>query len=151
MPFYFVVLLVVLADQASKFWIRSHVKIGAYTTVWGIPVTHYENSGIAHSMLQGYGRYFAVAAFIFVIFILYYRSRNVHKGLLLELSLGFLCGGALGNGIDRVIFGHVTDFLLINSGHGILNLSDYSINIGVVLYLVSFIYELLIKRKRSIM
>jgi signal peptidase II len=151
MPFYFVVFLVVLVDQASKFWIRSHVKIGAYTTVWGLPVTHYENSGIAHSMLQGFGRYFAVAAFIFVIIILYYRSRSVHKGVLLEMSLGFLSGGALGNAIDRVVFGHVTDFLLINSGRGILNLSDYSINIGVVLYLVNFIYELLIKKKRSIM
>ena len=120
MPFYFVALLVVLVDQASKFWIRINVKIGAYTTVWGLPVTHYENSGIAHSMLQGYGRYFAIVALIFVIIILYYRSRSVHKGLLLEISLGFLSGGAIGNAIDRVVFGHVTDFMLIDSGRGFL-------------------------------
>lgn len=150
MLYYFVVALVVLMDQASKFWIRSHVKIGAYTTVWGITVTRYENYGIAHSMLQGYGRYFAVAAILFVSIVLYYRRRRAEKSVLLEMSLGFLSGGAIGNAIDRIVFGHVTDFLQINSGRGILNLSDYAINIGVILFLINFIYESFTKKKRPI-
>jgi signal peptidase II len=56
------------------------------------------------------------------------------KGALIDSSFGFLVGGAIGNGIDRLLFGQVTDFI-IRSG-GILNLADHAIELGVLLLII---------------
>ncbi len=59
------------------------------------------------------------------------------KSALIDCSFGFLVGGAIGNGTDRLLFGQVTDFI-IRSG-GILNLTDHAIEMGgllLIIYLV---------------
>ncbi|KHF34148.1 Lipoprotein signal peptidase [Paenibacillus sp. P1XP2] len=53
--------------------------------------------------------------------------------MVLELAAGFLAGGALGNALDRLMYGKVTDFLVWGSRSGIMNIADLAINAGVVL------------------
>ncbi|KIL37309.1 signal peptidase II [Cohnella kolymensis] len=136
MFFYVIAIFVVIIDQISKNLIRAYVDIGETTSFWGIPITHYENSGMASSLFQGYGRLFGVVAVVFVIVIHHYRRKGDIKGPLLDISFGFLVGGAVGNGIDRLLFGQVTDFLISFPSKGILNLSDHAIQIGVLLLIL---------------
>jgi len=138
MLFTILAILVTAVDQGSKIWIRAHMKVGASVPVWEsfLHFTHYENSGMANSLFQGYARLFAVLAVLFIISVLYYRKKGELKGTLMDISMGFLVGGAAGNAIDRMIFGKVTDFLEFTWGHGILNLADVAINIGVLLFLI---------------
>ncbi|BBI35439.1 signal peptidase II [Cohnella abietis] len=131
MLFYAIAIIVVLADQISKILIRLYINIGDDFLLWGVRLTHYENSGMAGSSFQGYGRLFGVIAVLFVIGVLYYRRKGELGGAILSSSMGFLVGGAIGNGIDRLLFGQVTDFI-IRAG-GILNFADHAIEIGVVL------------------
>lgn len=71
---------------------------------------------------------------LFVIGVFYFRRTGEMNGALIDSSLGFLVGGAIGNGIDRLLFGQVTDFI-IRSG-GVLNLADHAIEMGVFLLII---------------
>ncbi|OKP82449.1 signal peptidase II [Paenibacillus sp. P3E] len=136
--FYLISILVVIADQAAKWWVRSNMQLGETLPVWSghLQFTYYENSGAAFSSFQGYGKYFAIIAVLFVAAIFYYRRKGELRGTVLEAASGFLVGGALGNAIDRVIYHQVTDFLVFGSRGGILNLADLAINAGGLLVLV---------------
>lgn len=133
MPFYLTWILVLIADQLTKLIVRLHLPEGETVFFWGLELTHYENAGMAFSLFQGYARLFAAVAVIFVIGILYFRKHEPKRGALVDVGLGFLAGGAIGNAIDRIVFGRVTDFLVSPSGKGILNLADQAINVGIVL------------------
>ncbi|HZG55691.1 signal peptidase II [Paenibacillus sp.] len=134
MLFYVIALIVVVLDQLSKFLIRAYVDLNEIFILWGMQFTHIENSGMAGSFFQGYARLFGIAAVFFVMGVLYYRRNGEMKGALIDCSFGFLVGGAIGNGIDRLLYGQVTDFI-IRSG-GILNLADHAIEMGVLLLIV---------------
>lgn len=77
---------------------------------------------------------FIVAAVGAVIGILVYYPRFPQGDWLIRLSMGLLMGGALGNLIDRLIFGHVTDFISV-SHFAIINFADIWINIGVGVFI----------------
>ena len=134
MPFYVIAILVIVMDQLSKYLIRFYIDINETFSLWGIQLTHIENSGMAGGLFQGYARLFGVVAVLFVIGVLYFRKTGEIKGTLIDCSFGFLVGGAIGNGIDRLLFGQVTDFI-IRSG-GILNLADHAIEVGVLLLII---------------
>ncbi|KKC47221.1 MULTISPECIES: signal peptidase II [Paenibacillus] len=134
MLFYSIAVLTFMLDQATKWLIRRNLEIGD-SFPWGpFQISRYENSGMAGSLFQGYGTLFGIAALLFVVAILYYRGTLEKKRILLEASFGLLVGGAAGNGIDRLLFGRVTDFL-VRSG-GILNVADHAIEAGVLLLLI---------------
>ncbi|ASA20492.1 signal peptidase II [Paenibacillus donghaensis] len=141
--FYLLSILVVLADQAAKWGVRSNMELGETIPVWSghLQFTYYENSGAAFSSFQGYGQYFAIVAVAFVAAVFYYRRKGELRGPLLEAASGFLVGGAVGNAIDRVIYHQVTDFLVFGSRGGILNLADLAINAGGLLVVVYLLKE----------
>jgi len=136
MFFYVPALLALLADQLSKYIVRSSLAVGETVYLGTLQLTHYENAGMAFSLLQGYARLFALAAILFVAGVLYYRKHEAPKGILINAGLGLLVGGAIGNALDRIMFGKVTDFLVSRSGDGILNLADHAIQMGIVLLLL---------------
>jgi signal peptidase II len=149
--FYILVLLITVVDQLSKYWIRMNLNVGESFELWKgvLTITHYENSGIAFSSFQGYGRYFVPFAILTVVFIINIRKRLQNKRLLFDIGTGFLCGGAIGNAIDRIFYNQVTDFIAFHFNHGILNFSDYAINVGILFMFIDwFVSE--IKKKRLI-
>ncbi|GIO29125.1 MULTISPECIES: signal peptidase II [Paenibacillus] len=141
MAFYMLALIVLLIDQGSKWWIRVHMFVGEQRNVLA-PYLHfeyYQNSGAAFSSFQGYGKWFAYLAVVVVAALIYYRVNGAIRGWVLELAAGFIAGGALGNALDRLIFGKVTDFIVWGSGSGIMNIADLAINAGVILLIVGML------------
>lgn len=157
MLFYLISVLVIIADQTAKILVRAHMQLGETIHIWSpyLQFSYYENSGAAFSSFQGYGKYFAVVAALFVAAVFYYRRKGELNGFLLEAASGFLVGGAVGNAVDRVIFHQVTDFLVFGRDGGILNLADLAINAGGLLIIVHLITEKLksvsAKRRGNIM
>ncbi|WP_276356586.1 signal peptidase II [Cohnella caldifontis] len=143
MRFYFLALLALAADQVSKIWVRTHLKVGESIVVWDpvLDFTRYENSGIARSMLQGYGRYFVIAAALVIFMIGYFRNKGELKGPVLGTGAALLAGGAAGNAVDRLLFNQVTDFIAFRSHNGILNLADYAITWGGALIVLGVVLE----------
>jgi signal peptidase II len=134
MLFYIIAIFVILMDQLSKYLIRIYIDINEQFTWRGIELTHIENSGMAGGLFPGHARLFGLGAVLFVIGVLYIRRTGEMNGALIDSSFGFLVGGGIGNGIDRLLFGQVTDFI-IRSG-GVLNLADHAIEIGVILLII---------------
>jgi signal peptidase II len=97
-------------------------------------------------MLQGFGDIFTVLAIIVAIAILYYFPQVPRQDWLLRLAMCMQFGGALGNLIDRLIQGHVTDFISLGA-FPVFNVADSSISVGVaILVLGMWLKERAVKK-----
>lgn len=98
------------------------------------------NTGVAFSFLSSFGAVGLAtmsAAILLVVVILWSRTPRAHR--LAWFGFGLIAGGALGNLIDRVLLGHVVDYVLLMHGSwsfAIFNLADAFITVGVVLVIV---------------
>ncbi|THF74173.1 signal peptidase II [Cohnella fermenti] len=127
--------LVVLLDQAAKLWVRLHLEVGESLPVRdGFQLTYFRNSGAMGSSFEGYGRWFVLPALLVAVWAVYSLHKGMMRGVLMKLGAALFVGGAIGNAIDRIAFGWVTDFL--DFGRGISNLADHAITAGLALILV---------------
>jgi signal peptidase II len=118
MVFVSVWLLVVLADQLSKTWIRSHLEIGqSLFDVGFFRIIRIYNTGAVFGIFKDQSLIFIIVAIIGIIVILLLvflmRSRwPFLDNMLVRTGIGLIIGGTTGNLIDRFLFnGRVTDFL----------------------------------------
>lgn len=128
-------------DQLTKAMVRKQISPSEQITV--IPdhltLTNIENSGAFLSMGQTWWQplksvLFIVLPTIVLLLGMYYMLRLGGRRPWLTLALGFAIGGGIGNMIDRLRYGSVTDFVHIRVGPlqtGIFNMADVSIMIGV--------------------
>ncbi len=145
--FYATALLVLLLDQSSKVAIRAALEPGQSIPDEGLlRLTYVTNTGAAFGILPDQTLILTLVAVVVSAVILVYGNSMAYRGWLLGVTLGLQLGGAVGNLIDRVLFGHVTDFLDLRNFDGqniwpVFNLSDSSIVVGVILlgiYLIFF-------------
>ncbi len=139
-------LVVFTLDQLSKTWIATKLNFptywpgeGAITVIDGFfYLVHVGNTGAAWSMFRDQSAILALLAGITLLGIFFWRR---HLGLhdrRVQISFGLLCGGIVGNFLDRILHGHVIDFLDFHFGDYIyptFNLADIGICVGVLLYL----------------
>jgi signal peptidase II len=151
-----VILLVVLCDQASKWWIVSHFSL--HESVAILPgffnLTFLTNTGAAFGFLAGqpalWRHVFFIAVSVvalLVIGMLYLRLRRI--SFFYEIALALIAGGALGNLIDRVRYGSVVDFLDFYVGRHhwpAFNAADSAITVGVAVFLV---YSLFFEERKK--
>jgi signal peptidase II len=147
MKYYLYALIVFLLDQATKWMIVKRIPIGEERPVIGdfFVITSHRNRGAAFGILQDQRWFFIVITLAVVIGILWYIRRTIREGKgLLSFALSLLLGGALGNFLDRALFGEVVDFLQFTFDfslfgkaiyyiYPIFNLADSAIVIGVIL------------------
>jgi signal peptidase II len=142
-PWYALALLVVVLDQLTKYWASTSFTYGearAVTGFFNLVLTY--NKGAAFSFLAGAagwqrGFFIAIAlAAVVVISVLLVR----HAGeKLFCLALALILGGAIGNVVDRMVLGHVVDFLDFHFAGWhwpAFNLADSAITVGAVLLVV---------------
>jgi len=139
------VLLNIGCDQISKKIVRKNVEDTAYIEVIDnhFFLTNVENTGA----MLGFGQHLSpILKIIFlqvipviVLFILLFRIlRKSDMDKWLTVAFACVIGGGIGNLIDRIAHGSVTDFFLIKLGFlktGIFNMADVSVTMGVVLLL----------------
>jgi signal peptidase II len=126
--------VVVALDQATKALVRANVEIGDSDGVFpGVEIVHVRNEGVAFSRFSGGGTIVTIIVAAALVALLAYFVTHLHKPLV-WLPTGMLLGGALGNIIDRVRDGAVTDFIKL-PGWPAFNVADISITFGVVVLL----------------
>ena len=136
--FFLIALLVVVADQLSKTWIRSYPEEQPIFEVGFFRLIHIHNTGAAFGLFQGQSFALTIVALVGVAAILVYalfiyRSFPRLDSMLGKSALGLVLGGTVGNLIDRLHFGYVTDFI----GVGIwpaFNIADSAITVGVIVF-----------------
>ena len=138
--------IIILLDQITKVLIVGNYKLGDGTVVTSFfNVVRAHNTGAAFSFLAnagGWQRWFftgiGIAAALFITYLL-----KAHAGQkLFSFAMACILGGAIGNVIDRVLYGYVVDFLdfhwsflspLFHGGHfPAFNIADSAISIGAV-------------------
>ncbi len=143
-----IILLVLLnigCDQISKDVVRKNVVANDYIEVVGnnLILTNVENTGAMLGFGQNLPPILKVillqAIPVIILLVLLYRilrKRNLDKFMV--IAFAFVIGGGIGNLIDRITHGSVTDFFLIELGFfktGIFNMADVSVTLGVLMIL----------------
>jgi signal peptidase II len=135
---------VFILDQASKAWIGAHLAFGTYGEPGAIVVApgffylvHVGNTGAAWSLFSGRSMALAVVAAGTLVAIFLWRRALGLRAQLVQVSFGLLCGGIVGNLVDRLRHGHVIDFLDFHFGSYVyptFNIADSGICVGVAIY-----------------
>lgn len=151
-PFLLAAVLVAL-DQATKALAVSAIAIGERAASWWgfFHLTHVRNTGAAFGLLRDRGLDLGVVTIdgvqllglvslsvALAIAVALVRAR--HLPALVSWALGLLLGGAVGNGVDRLRLGYVTDFLQMQAGwfdFPVFNVADMAIVAGAALLVLS--------------
>lgn len=140
-------LIVLAADQASKFWAVNNLQSTKGIKIIGdvLEFQYVENRGAAFGILQGQMWLFYVLTVVVIAILIYYLFHYVKDSLFMNITIGLILGGALGNFVDRLFRSFVVDFIkidLIDSYRfPVFNIADIAITVGAVLF---FIYVLFI-------
>ncbi len=129
---------VLVADQLSKRAIENSVIPGEERNVFpGLSFVNTRNQGVAFGFLPGSQTIVTILIAVAIGVLLTYFARHMDRPLI-WLPTGMLLGGAIGNILDRLRHGSVTDFVKFPLGWPPFNLADASITLGIViLFLVA--------------
>ena len=139
-------ILVIILDQAVKFWVSD--------TLFGTDVVRFipgvislvnvHNDGAAFSFLSGQGAriYFIIATVVFVLLVIIALATNFIRGKFSRWCLVFVAAGGLANMIDRVLYGYVQDMFKVELfNFAIFNVADIFITVFSILFALSMIFE----------
>ena len=126
---------IVVLDQWTKSLIRNTLAFGEIWSpwVWLTPyarVVHWHNTGVAFGMFQNNNFLFAILVSIIALVIIIYYPQLTKGDRFLMIALSMQLGGAVGNLIDRVTDGYVTDFISVGN-FAVFNVADASVTVGV--------------------
>ena len=142
--FSLIVLLIVFADQLSKIWIRANLYQGQSIFDAGFfRITYIHNTGAAFGLLQGQSFALTIVAFIGIAAVLLcafrcHRFLPFLDSMLGKSALGLVLGGTVGNLIDRLRFGYVTDFIDFRIWP-VFNIADSAVTVGIIVFAYSIL------------
>jgi signal peptidase II len=146
--FWTLLLVTLLLDQASKWWVIlfSGYTPGFYPPFSGTEVipgvfnlVYTTNPGAAWGMFSGFGFALAILGFITLILLFVFRRDLEVRQRSGQLAFGLITGGIVGNTIDRIVHGHVIDFIDIDLQFyrwPTFNIADCGIVVGAGLYII---------------
>lgn len=125
--------LVFLLDQFAKFLVREFLPFrSSFPSDGFFRITHTHNTGSAFGLFQDQNTPLIVASLVGIaVLVMIFHSQR-RPGSLLRLSIGLQLGGAVGNLLDRLRLGHVTDFMDVGAWP-VFNIADASIVTGLVM------------------
>jgi signal peptidase II len=131
-----VMVCVVAIDQVTKHWVESSIVLSEERKLLpGIQLVYTRNRGVAFGFLPGNHVAVTILIGLALLVLLAYFALHSTRALL-WLPTGMIAGGALGNIVDRLRHGSVTDFIKLPLGWPPFNLADASITLGVLILFV---------------
>jgi signal peptidase II len=132
---------ILLLDQVTKAMVVGAIALGERVKVVGdlVWLWHVRNEGAAFSLFQGGQLFFYAVSLLALAMLLYFQRAFRGRGTLLFVVLGLVLGGTLGNLVDRVRFGYVTDFISVGIGDlrwPTWNVADASLVVGILALVV---------------
>ncbi|MCJ7522961.1 MAG: signal peptidase II [Dehalococcoidia bacterium] len=146
LPLFLIALTVIGVDQLSKYLVRANMELGQSIPSEGlVRLTYTTNTGGAFGLFANQTFLLSLAAVLAITILVLYLRYLPRGSTLLNVGLGLDLGGAIGNLIDRVRLGEVTDFIDIGAWP-VFNLADSAIVVGT--FLIAY-YLLFAAKKRA--
>jgi signal peptidase II len=128
---------VLLLDQLTKAMVAGAIGLGDHVAVLGdlVWLWHVHNQGAAFSLFQGGQLLFYAVTVLALGMLVYFQRAFRGRSMLLHVVLGMILGGTLGNLVDRVRLGYVTDFISVGIGSlrwPTWNVADASLVMGIL-------------------
>lgn len=132
--------VVIALDQITKSIVRAQLEITEVWAPWDwlIPyarIVHWKNTGAAFGMAPGLSEVFKYLAVVVALAIIVYFPQVPRRDWPLRYAMSLQLGGAIGNLIDRLTIGHVTDFISVGN-FAVFNVADASISVGVAVLVI---------------
>lgn len=142
--------LVLVVDQLSKFIVRYSLEPGqSMPVIKGLfYLTYVRNTGAAFGLFSNRRPVFVAATFLAIIMILVYHLKTKETTAFFNVALGLELGGAIGNLIDRLTHGWVTDFIYVRF-IPVFNIADSAIVVGVILLILIMLQDIVKERNES--
>uniref|UniRef100_UPI004057931C signal peptidase II n=1 Tax=Candidatus Electrothrix sp. TaxID=2170559 RepID=UPI004057931C len=149
--FFIIMVLVIVGDQLTKLWVLDNFAL--YDSRVIIPgffnLTFLRNSGAAFGMLSGMPLlwrqiFFITIAVVALVALVLMQRRMGKENSWYTVCFALIGGGAVGNVVDRVLYGSVVDFLDVYIGKyhwPAFNVADSGITVGVTIFLLLQIFE----------
>lgn len=132
---------VLVVDQLSKLWIRTSLMLGeSFPRDWPVRFTYVQNTGIAFGVKAN--QFVLVFLTLAVVLLLLFAALRYHlfQTRLVRIGLALMIGGAVGNLMDRVRLGYVTDFIDFQVWP-VFNIADSAVVVGVGLLSYFFLFQ----------
>ena len=126
-----ITLSVVIFDQLTKFLIR------LFQPVWDLKILtiqFIQNTGAGFGVLQGKVFWLGLLSLIVAVIIIY-NYKHISKEKLMQYAFALFLGGTIGNMIDRLLIGYVTDFIYFSFWPA-FNIADACLSIAVVIIII---------------
>lgn len=138
-----VIVLLVLLDQLVKYLVKTNIPLG--TSLPFLPgilgLAHIHNTGAAFSMLSGARWFFVILTVAFVIFGMWVLLTGRLRHPLGKWSWVLVLAGAIGNLIDRCLYGYVVDMFEVQFMHfAIFNVADIFVVVGGILFCIYYLF-----------
>ena len=140
--FFLTTTLIVATDQLSKLWIRYNLPVGESSfEISFFGIVHTTNTGAAFGLFRGQSFALTIVAAVGIVVILlgvlliYRHFPHLNRWLSI-VALGLVLGGTIGNLIDRIYLGYVTDFISIGIWPN-FNVADSAVVVGVFMFAFS--------------
>ena len=132
-------IFVIIIDQFTKYIIFYNYNLYVNKDLFLFKIDFVKNYGAAFNLFSGSRIFLSLISVILSIILIYLILRKNSTYFINYLSYSFILGGAVGNGLDRLLRGYVIDFINLNLiNFPVFNIADISINIGFILLLYSF-------------
>ncbi|MDG1990031.1 MAG: signal peptidase II [Dehalococcoidia bacterium] len=127
--------IIIVLDQISKIIVRNNLDVGdQWPTTWRLfHISHIQNSGGIFGSFQNMNSMLLIVSIVILIVLLTYALKLKEINHLELISIGLIIGGGVGNILDRIFIGSVTDFI-DPIYYPAFNLADSSIVIGIAVY-----------------
>ena len=141
--FYLIIsLLIVTFDYIIKLKVKNNMNVGESINVVGnfFKITYIQNKGAAFGMLQEQQNLFLIVGLITIVFLVNLFLKTKDK--ITKISISMVIGGALGNIVDRLLYGYVVDMFDFNGVWSyIFNFADICVVLGVGLLTLGIIRQ----------
>ena len=143
MLYYLLSICLIVIDQLVKWWVRGAIPLGSSIPFipWVMDLTYTKNTGAAFSSFSGLTWLLALVSLGASVVIALLIWKNFFPGLWGKLSLSLILAGAVGNLIDRVFLGFVTDmFATTFINFAVFNVADICVTVGGALMIVYVVF-----------
>lgn len=141
--FYLIIsLLIVTFDYIIKLKVKNNMNVGESINVVGnfLKITYIQNKGAAFGMLQEQQNLFLIVGFITIVFLVNLFLKTEDK--ITKIAISMVIGGAIGNIVDRILYGYVVDMFDFNGVWSyIFNFADICVVLGVALLTLGIIRQ----------